>query len=80
MLILTRRIGESLRIGTNVTVTVLKVKGNQVKVGIHAPKSLPVHREEVYVRIQKERKEAKLPAEAASMNPAKSRNLPEVVA
>ena len=54
MLILTRRIGESLRIGTSVSVTVLGVKGNQVKVGIHAPKSLPVHRKEVYLRIQKE--------------------------
>ena len=54
MLILTRRIGENLRIGTNVSVTVLGVKGNQVRVGITAPKSLPVHREEVYLRIQKE--------------------------
>ena len=80
MLILTRRIGENLRIGTNVTVTILGVKGNQVKVGIDAPKSLPVHREELYLRIQKERKGAKLPAEAATRNPAKTRKLPEVVA
>lgn len=55
MLILTRRIGENLRIGTDVSVTILGVKGNQVRVGVDAPKSLPVHREEVYVRIQKER-------------------------
>ncbi|WP_444905430.1 carbon storage regulator CsrA [Microbulbifer sp. ANSA003] len=56
MLILKRRTGENLRIGTNVSVTVLEVKGNQVKIGIRAPKSLPVHREEIYVRIKKEHK------------------------
>jgi len=56
MLILKRRAGENLRIGANVSVTVLEVKGNQVKIGIHAPKSLPVHREEIYIRMQKERK------------------------
>ena len=55
MLILTRRIGENLRIGTDVMVTILGVKGGQVRVGIDAPRSLPVHREEVYERIQKER-------------------------
>ncbi|MFS1525438.1 carbon storage regulator CsrA [Microbulbifer sp. 2304DJ12-6] len=55
MLILKRRPGENLRIGKNVSVTVLGVTGNQVRMGIKAPKSLPVHREEVYVRIQKER-------------------------
>ncbi|WHI48024.1 carbon storage regulator CsrA [Microbulbifer sp. JMSA004] len=54
MLILKRRIGENLRIGTKVSVKVLEVKGNQVKMGIHAPKSVPVHREEIYRRIQKE--------------------------
>jgi len=56
MLILKRRTGENLRIGSNVSITVLEVKGNQVKIGIHAPKSLPVHREEIYIRIQKEQK------------------------
>ncbi|MFS1524853.1 carbon storage regulator CsrA [Microbulbifer sp. 2304DJ12-6] len=56
MLILKRRTGENLRIGTNVSVTVLEVKGSQVKIGIDAPKTLPVHREEIYVRIEKERK------------------------
>ncbi|WP_143731541.1 carbon storage regulator CsrA [Microbulbifer sp. GL-2] len=55
MLILTRRIGENLRIGTKVSVTVLEVKGDLVKVGVDAPKSISVHREEVYLRIQKER-------------------------
>ncbi|WP_299581918.1 carbon storage regulator CsrA [uncultured Microbulbifer sp.] len=54
MLILKRRTGENLRIGANVSITVLEVKGNQVKIGIRAPKSLPVHREEIYRRVQKE--------------------------
>ncbi|WP_444923724.1 carbon storage regulator CsrA [Microbulbifer sp. DLAB2-AF] len=53
MLILKRRTGENLRIGANVSVTVLEVKGNQVKIGIRAPKSLSVHREEIYIRLQK---------------------------
>ncbi|WP_444915547.1 carbon storage regulator CsrA [Microbulbifer sp. TRSA007] len=53
MLILNRRTGENLRIGENVSITILEVKGNQVRVGIIAPKSLPVHREEVYRRIRK---------------------------
>ncbi|WP_445358486.1 carbon storage regulator CsrA [Microbulbifer sp. ANSA005] len=56
MLILKRRTGENLRIGTNVSITVLEVKGNQVKIGIRAPKSLPVHREEIFVRIKREQK------------------------
>ncbi|WP_444934374.1 carbon storage regulator CsrA [Microbulbifer sp. JTAC008] len=55
MLILKRRTGENLRIGANVSITVLEVKGNQVKIGIQAPRSLPVHREEIYKRVQKGR-------------------------
>ncbi len=59
MLILTRRIGETLMVGDDVTVTVLGVKGNQVRVGVEAPKEVPVHREEVYKKIQREKQEEK---------------------
>lgn len=58
MLILTRRTSETLIIGDEVTVTVLGVKGNQVRIGVNAPKDVAVHREDVYERIQKEKESA----------------------
>ena len=60
MLILARRIGETIRIGDNITVTVLEVSGNQVRVGVQAETAVAIHREEVYERIRRE-------AEAASI-------------
>jgi carbon storage regulator len=55
MLILTRRVGETLMIGDNVSVTVLGIKGNQVRIGVNAPKDVAVHREEIFERIQREK-------------------------
>jgi len=58
MLILTRRVGETLMVGDDVTVTVLSVKGNQVRIGVNAPKTVAVHREEIYRRIEEEKMSA----------------------
>lgn len=59
MLILTRRVGEKLIIGDEISVTILGVKGNQVRIGVHAPDDVPIHREEIYQRIQVEQEEQK---------------------
>lgn len=66
MLILTRRVGETLMIGDEVTVTVLGVKGNQVRIGINAPKDISVHREEIYERIKNEQAGGTAPSEPTS--------------
>lgn len=68
MLILTRRIGEALIIGDDVNITVLGVKGNQVRMGINAPLSIPVHREEIYLKIQDEINQGGLYAKPVHVN------------
>lgn len=66
MLILTRRIGEVLRIGDDVSITILGIKGNQVRIGIDAPKDVAVHREEIYQRIKREEGQQTAPAAPAN--------------
>jgi carbon storage regulator len=67
MLILTRRVGETVMIGNDVTVTVLGVKGNQVRIGVNAPRDVAVHREEIFERIKREAEEG-----SASSRPQKN--------
>jgi len=62
MLILTRRVGETVMIGSDVTVTVLGVKGNQVRIGVNAPRDVAVHREEIFERIKREQEGGEQPA------------------
>jgi carbon storage regulator len=66
MLILTRRVGETVMIGDEVTVTVLGVKGNQVRMGINAPRTVAVHREEIFERIKHEERDAEFVATSES--------------
>ena len=71
MLILTRRVGETLKVGNDVDVTVLGVKGNQIRIGIKAPKNVAVHREEIFERIQREAELAARPNQPKAAHAAK---------
>jgi carbon storage regulator len=68
MLILTRRVGETVMIGNDVTVTVLGVKGNQVRIGVNAPRDVAVHREEIFERIKREQQDGGSPRPVKSGN------------
>jgi carbon storage regulator len=72
MLILTRRVGETVMIGNDVTVTVLGVKGNQVRVGVNAPRDVAVHREEIFERIKREEQDGNVAAPSASRPAARA--------
>ena len=76
MLILTRRQGETLMVGDEITVTVLSVKGNQVRIGVEAPKHVPVHRKEIWDRIQKEKADGEAGGDHGGVAPGDSREAP----
>jgi len=71
MLVLTRKLGENIRIGDSVKITVLEVRSGQVKLGIEAPPEVKVHREEIYARIQEESRKSGAPRPAATPDPGK---------
>lgn len=76
MLILTRRTGETVMIGNEITLTILGVKGNQVRIGINAPKNVPVHREEIYERIKRELQGGEVDGNVAEEPPTTRHVLP----
>ncbi|MBI3573295.1 MAG: carbon storage regulator CsrA [Candidatus Kerfeldbacteria bacterium] len=75
MLVLTRKLGENIRIGDNVKITVLEIRGNQIKLGIEAPPEIIVHREEIYERIQEEHRRASKTSPPKTKKPDEGRHL-----